>query len=82
MVIVEHSEHEHIGDGPAISRVVPLRAPTSSTEATVSPEEIAKQIISLLNDQGIPQQPFCRKGAEQISRIIFPLFIKGPSGDA
>lgn len=71
MVMVKDSEDEHIGDGPAINHAVPSTAPTSSTEATASPKEIAKQITSLLSDKGIPQRLFAKKGAEQIPRIIF-----------
>ena len=61
--MVEDSEDEHIGDGPAIllHQAVPLTASTSSTEATASPKEIAKQITSLLSDKGIPQRLFAEK---------------------
>lgn len=61
MVMVEDSEDEHIGDGPAINRAVPSTAPTSSTEATASPKEIAKQITSLLSNKGISQRLFAEK---------------------
>ena len=59
--MVEDSENEHIGDGPAINHAVPSTASTSSTEATASPKEIAKQITSLLSDKGIPQRLFAEK---------------------
>ena len=61
--MVEDSEDEHIGDGPAIllHHAVPLTASTSSTEATASPKEIAKQLASLLSDMGIPQRLFAEK---------------------
>ena len=55
--MVEDSEEEHIGEGPAINHAVSSTAFTSSTEATASPKKIAKQITSLLSDKG-------RKGAE------------------
>ena len=59
--MVEDSEDEHIGDGPAINHVVPSTASTSSTEATASPKEVAKQLTSLLSDKGIPQGLFAKK---------------------
>ena len=52
--MVKDSEDEHIGDGPAINHLVPSTASTS-TEATASPKEVAKQLTSLLSDRGIPQ---------------------------
>ena len=59
--MVEDSEDEHIGDGPAINHAVPSTASTSSTEATASPKEVAKQLTSLLSDEGIPQGLFAKK---------------------
>ena len=59
--MVEDSEDEHIGDGPAINHAVPSTVSTSSTSSTASPKEIAKQITSLLSDKGIPQRLFAEK---------------------
>ena len=59
--MVEDSEDEHIGDGPARNHAVPSTASTSSTEATASPKEVAKQLTSLLSDKGIPQGLFAKK---------------------
>ena len=59
--MVEDSEDEHIGDGPAINHAVPSTVSTSSTSSTASPKEIAKQITSLRSDKGIPQRLFAEK---------------------
>lgn len=60
-IVIEDSEDEHIGGGPAINRAVPSTASIASTEATASPREIAKQITSLLSEKGIPQRLFAEK---------------------
>ena len=59
--MVKDYEDKYIGDRPAINCVVSLTAPTSSTEATASPKEIAKQITSLLSNKGIPKRIFGEK---------------------
>lgn len=58
----------------------PSTTSTASTKA--SQKESAKQITSLLSNKGIPQRLFAKKGAEQIPRIIFRLFIQGSHRDA
>lgn len=60
-IMIEDSEDEHIGGGPAINRAVPSTASIASTEATMSPRKIAKQITSLLSEKGITQCLFAGK---------------------
>ena len=77
--MVEDSEDEHIGDGPAINHAVPSTASTSSTEATASPKEIARQITSLLSDKGIPQRLFAEKVLNRSQGSFSDYLSKAPA---
>ena len=78
MVIGKDSKDKHISNGPAINHKVPLTAPTSSTEATASLKEIAKQITTLLSDQQIPQHLFAKKVLNR-SQGNFSIIYRRPS---
>ena len=71
VVVVEDS-------GPAITRAGPSTATTSS-EATVSPKEIAKQITSLLSDKGIPQRLFAEKVLNRSQGTFSDYLSKAPA---
>ena len=77
--MVEDSEDEHIGDGPAINHAVPSTASTSSTEATASPKETAKQITILLSDKGIPQRLFAEKVLKRSQGSFSDYLSKAPA---
>ena len=79
--MVEDSEDEHIGDGPAINHSVPTTASTSSTEATASRKEIAKHITSLLSDKGVPQRLFAGKVLNRSQGSFSDYLSKAPRGD-
>ena len=74
--MVEDSEDEHIGDGPAINHAVPS---TVSTSSTASPKEIAKQITSLLSDKGIPQRLFAEKVLNRSQGSFSDYLSKAPA---
>ena len=77
--MVEDSEDEHIGDGPAINHAVPSTVSTSSTSSTASPKEIAKQITSLLSDKGIPQRLFAEKVLNRSQGSFSDYLSKAPA---
>ncbi|CAH3156614.1 unnamed protein product, partial [Porites evermanni] len=52
---------------------------TSSTEATASPKEIAKQITSLLSDKGIPQRLFAEKVLKRSQGLFSDYLSKAPA---
>lgn len=79
VVMVEDTEDEHISDGLATNRAVLSTASTSSTEATASPKEIAKQITSLLSDKGIPQRLFAEKVLNRSQGSFSDYLSKAPA---